>query len=149
MDEVYEDAASSREASGEALTAVDEWRGMVSRSPSEGAHLVSADAAHGADEAPAEEATEVGCIFEVLPVEMLSAVLAWLDWETLLKAAPAVCRTWRAVCHDLVPAAFEFPGNCKVGDGVLRAIGARFKKTRGVSLGRGSSLTVRVAFIGP
>ena len=38
------------------------------------------------------------------------------------------------MCHDLVPAAFEFPGNSIVGDGVLRAIGARFKKTRGVSL---------------
>ena len=66
---------------------------------------------------------------------MLSAVLAWLDWRTLLVAAPAVCRTWRAVCRDHVPAVFEFPERVRLGDGVLRAIGARFRKTRGVALG--------------
>ena len=78
------------------------------------------------------------CLFELLPVEMLSrvlAILAHLDWETLLKAAPAVCRKWRAVCRDLVPAVFKLPPQLRVGDGVLRAIGTRFRAARGVSLG--------------
>ena len=78
------------------------------------------------------------CLLELLPVEMLSrvlAILAHLNWETLLKAAPAVCRKWRAVCRDLVPAVFEFSDDLCVGDGVLRAIGTRFRAARGVTLG--------------
>jgi hypothetical protein len=122
MDEVYEGAVTVREASGGALEAISQWRGM-------------AGAALAENEAAAVPVVEARCLFDLLPFEMLSAVLAWLDWETLLKAAPAVCRVWRAVCRDLVPAVFEFPDGVRVGDGVLWAIGARFRKTRGVTIG--------------
>ena len=130
MDEVHTKAAAAREASGDGLAVIDGWRGMVFRSPSGGVYPVGADApVDGGEE---EDAASP---FDWLPNEMLSAVLAWLDWETLLVAAPAVCRTWRAVCRDLVPAVFEFPQDVRLGDGVLRAIGARFRKARGVALG--------------
>ena len=134
MDGVHEEATAAREASGGALEAINQWRGMVFRSPSGGVYPIGADAALAESEAAAVPAVEARCLFDLLPFEMLSAVLAWLDWETLLVAAPAVCRTWRAVCRDLVPAVFEFSERV-LEDGVLRAIGARFRKTRGVALG--------------
>ena len=108
---------------------------MVFRSPSGGVYPIGADAALAGSEAAAVSEVEARCLFDLLPFEMLSAVLAWLDWETLLVAAPAVCRTWRAVCRDLVPADFEFPKDVELGDGVLQAIGARFRKTRAVAFG--------------
>ena len=121
-------------ASGGALEA--ERPGMASRSHSADVQPQMADAVVGEGMSPAEPGFEARCLFDRLPAEMLSAVLVQLDWKTLLLAAPAVCRTWRAVCRDLVPAVFEFPRTVNLDDGVLRAIGARFKKTRGVAFGQ-------------
>ena len=75
------------------------------------------------DAAPASVDPQMPSPFDSLPPEMLSAVLARLDSETLLVAAPAVCTRWRAMCREFVPAVFEFVG-VRVFDGVLRAIGA-------------------------
>ena len=124
--DVHNVAATARMASGGALVAIGRWQGT---------HRIGADAPLDAAAVASEPAVDARCLFGLLPFEMLCAVLAWLDWETLLKAVPAVCRTWRAVCRDLVPAVFEFPEDTRLGDGVLRAIWARFKKTRVVTLG--------------
>ena len=137
MDTVHADAAMARETSGEALSAIHRWRGIVFRSPSGGVYPIGVDAALDEGKVPTEEEGEGEqlCLFDLLPPEMLSAVLSWLDWKTLLKAAPAVCKRWRAVCRDLVPAKFEFPYYLSVGDRLLQAIWTRFRTARGVTLG--------------
>lgn len=115
--DVHEEAATAREASGGALVAIGRWREAVLRLRSGGTQPTGEDAALGGGAAAAVPEVEARCLFDLLPFEMLSVVLAWLDWETLLVAAPAVCRVWRAVCRDLVPAVFEFPERVCLGDG--------------------------------
>ena len=86
-----------------------------------------------------------------VPGDVLAIVFCYLDSKTLLIAAPAVCRQWRRLCAEMMPAVTLDVGWATVGgkwatnpltDAGLKALASRFRTVQGVHLAGCLQLTL-------
>ena len=94
--------------------------------------------------------TDSDAVINHLPGDVLAIMFCYLDSKTLLIAAPAVCRQWRRLCAEMMPAVTLDVGWATVGgkwatnpltDAGLKAL-ARFRKVQGAHLAGCRQLTL-------